>query len=908
MAKKIKHTTEDGTLDLGLDEMDAASLQEAGPVTVLGMTFPNDEECRAYFREQLRTKLPELRQIEGFPIGSDDDIINLSDPPYYTACPNPWLNDFIAEWEQEKLHLEAEGKRHPNVVVNEPYAVDVSEGKSNPIYTVHTYHTKVPHPAIMRYILNYTQPGDIVLDAFGGTGMTGLAAQSCTENNSTYTDKIVREWQNLFGISPNFGERHAICGDLSPYASNISYFYNSPINSIAFKNEVNRILEVLKSKCAWMYDVQDDKGRSIGRLNFAVWSDIFVCPSCGNEYVFWDASIDNENKCMRDTFNCPHCNATQTKKNASPAIESYFDLRLNKSVERIKSVPVIIVYKDNNNKTLQRTPTIQDFELIERINNLEFDLFYPISELPDGYNTEQPKRSRHIFNVHQFFTKRNLITLATLFDEIEKSPLSNKLRFLFTGILQRSTVMNRVHVNNYFHGGGGWNGGFLKGTLYIPNAPTETSVIEQVSDKLSAIINAVPLLPTKRGNLQYVGSADNLPILVSSIDYIFVDPPFGANINYSELNFLIEPWLKVVTNNSFEAIENKAQNKDASFYHTMMARCFSEFFRVLKPGKWMTVEFSNTSASVWNSLQTAIQQAGFIIANVSALDKKQGSFKAVTTTTAVKQDLIISCFKPSEQLLFKFENEAPETNVWDFINELLSRLPVHLEHNHKTTAVVERSPKILYDRMISFYVQHGFPVPLNAQEFQAGLRDRYAERDGMYFLPSQASKYDELRKHTDGFQASLFFVDSEQGGIAWLNNELVTPQTYQDLQPKWMQAINGVRKGDILPELMQILEENFIKESDGKWRKPNLQDDVDLEALRHKALMREFKVYVEVAQKPRGKIKEVRLEALKVGLYDLYKNNDFATTLKICNCIPQNILKEDEIVNQFWYTAMRKQE
>ncbi|MDE5924472.1 MAG: hypothetical protein K2G75_04030, partial [Muribaculaceae bacterium] len=218
---------------------------------------------------------------------------------------------------------------------------------------------------------------------------------------------------------------------------------------------------------------------------------------------------------------------------------------------------------------------------------------------------------------------------------------------------------------------------------------------------------------------------------------------------------------------------------------------------------------------------------------------------------------------------------------------------------NKTTAVVERSPKILYDRLISFYVLHGFPVPLNAQEFQAGLRERYAERDGMYFLPSQAAKYDELRKHTDGFQASLFYVDSEQGGIAWLNNELSTPQTYQELQPNWMQAINGVRKGDILPELKQILEENFIKESDGKWRKPNLQDDVDLAALRHKALMREFKVYVEVARKPRGKIKEARVEALRAGFNQCYENNDFATIIAVCDRIPQNLLTEDELLYQF---------
>ena len=143
------------TLDLNIEDTDTNVV--SGPVTCLGMAFANDDERRSYFRAELRKKLPELRHIEGFPIGSDDDIINLSDPPYYTACPNPWLNDFIAEWEEEKKQLEAEGKRSADFEVTEPYAADVSEGKSNPIYNAHTYHTKVPFLAIMRYIMHYTQ-------------------------------------------------------------------------------------------------------------------------------------------------------------------------------------------------------------------------------------------------------------------------------------------------------------------------------------------------------------------------------------------------------------------------------------------------------------------------------------------------------------------------------------------------------------------------------------------------------------------------------------------------------------------------------------------------------------------------------------------------------------------------------
>lgn len=54
-------------------------------VICLGLEFESDDARRAYFRDELRKKLPELRKIEGFPIGEDDDIINLSEPPYYNS-------------------------------------------------------------------------------------------------------------------------------------------------------------------------------------------------------------------------------------------------------------------------------------------------------------------------------------------------------------------------------------------------------------------------------------------------------------------------------------------------------------------------------------------------------------------------------------------------------------------------------------------------------------------------------------------------------------------------------------------------------------------------------------------------------------------------------------------------------
>ena len=155
------------------------------PVTCLGRTFADDDARRAFFTEQLRDHLqdPAFRAIEGFPLGEDEDILALSDPPYYTACPNPFLPQIwrVAAAARRTPRLAGAGRRTYH---REPFAADVSEGKNDPIYNAHSYHTKVPHKAIMRYILHYTEPGDIVFDGFCGTGMTGVAAQLCGDRKA----------------------------------------------------------------------------------------------------------------------------------------------------------------------------------------------------------------------------------------------------------------------------------------------------------------------------------------------------------------------------------------------------------------------------------------------------------------------------------------------------------------------------------------------------------------------------------------------------------------------------------------------------------------------------------------------------------------------------------------------------
>jgi hypothetical protein len=858
-------------------------------ITVLGKTFNSEEERRTYFREELRKKLPELKKMEGFPIGDDEDILNLSDAPFYTACPNPWLNDFIEEWEEEKKELEKDGKRVENFEVNEPYAADVSEGKNNPIYNAHSYHTKVPHPAIMRYILHYTQPGDIVFDAFAGTGMTGVAAS------------LLEEKQVLFKSVNDAGVRFSICGDLSPIASLISNNFATVSKNHSLKTELNKIISDTEKETRWMYEVVHSSLIK-GYLDNTIWSDVFLCQACQSDIVYWDAVVDFDNKTVNSTeLICSNCAQINTRKSIKRKFESVFDKKLDKVISIACSIPVLLEYSVGK-KRFKRKPQESDLILLQKIIDLDVTLFdFPFTRMMEGQESRRNDKSGFTHS-HQYYSKRNLYTLSVFKDKI-----SNSLNYIhhlptLTASLTRSTLTNRFR----FGGTGG-----LSGTLYIPSLKIERSVVPLLKSKARDLYKAEAIKKwVNRTSMTTTQSATNYENLNNnSVDYIFTDPPFGSNIFYSELNFLSEEWLAVFENIKKEAIENNGHSKSLNDYIRLMSESFRTYFKVLKPGKWMTVEFSNTSAVIWNGIQTAIQNSGFIIANVAGLDRKQGTFKTVTTATAVKQDLVISCYKPSSEFDEKFQkNQNADVSIWDFVDEHLHHLPVHLVVGNSTTAIIERSPKILFDRLIAFYVQRGLPVPIDAGKFQQGLRERFIERDGMFFTNEQVQEYDKKKAEVPNFTQLSIFVANEQDSIYWLRNILEKDRkTESDLHPFWMKEVAGnMRKGDSLPEMRTILEENFLKDDTGRWYVPNPENEADLEKLRSKRLLKLFEVYKTEAAKPKVKIKEVRVEALRAGFKQCYQDKDFKTIVLIGDRIPNNLLMEDEVLLQFYDIASSK--
>ena len=292
--------------------------EDSGPVECLGMTFKNDTARRDHFLEKLREKLkdPEFRKIEGFPIGEDEDILALSDPPFYTACPNPFLPLIVEFYGQPYNALEA---YHPT-----SFAADVKEGKSDPIYNAHSYHTKVPHQAIARYLLHYTQPGDVVLDPFCGSGMTGVAAEFCDFADIAFRHSIEADQQNV-----KWGRRVAILCDLGPATTLISRNFNVQFDVEAQVALAGHLLDEIENELGWAFETEHtgwdsndrtsasrrnlNKPTGKGTINFVVWSDVFVCSECAGDIVFWEAAMDPDNAGIKDHFQCPHWGAKSTK-------------------------------------------------------------------------------------------------------------------------------------------------------------------------------------------------------------------------------------------------------------------------------------------------------------------------------------------------------------------------------------------------------------------------------------------------------------------------------------------------------------------------------------------------------------------------------------------------------------------
>lgn len=501
----------------------------------------------------------------------------------------------------------------------------VSGGRSSAFYLAHSYHTKVPPEAIRPFIEHYTKPGDVVLDPFCGSGMTGVAAA--------------------------LAQRRAILGDLSPAAIHLSWNHTRPCPPEDLAAAFARIDSNLRADFERLYRTTH-KGEP-AKIHWTLWSTKHRCPQCEGEFLLWEA-MDRSTGRLGSRIKCPRCRRPLERS----------------ELASLGSVPAWIAYETKDGKRLEKSPDAEDVKRATSGRREKISAWYPDVQLER--NNEMYLRCalhlRGVTSLADFYTPRNLEALALLWREImavRDERVRRALAFAFTNTAWHGTRMRR------FNARGGQRP--LTGTLYIPQLSSEANVLEVMRNKIDQLQRyyraykpAQPELPAL-----LLGSATRLDAVPdASVDYVFTDPPFGSNIYYADCNLIWESWLGRVTDSAEEAVVNRALTvdkggKSLSDYADLMKTSMREIARVLKPGGWATVVFHNTDADVWRAIRDAAVDAGFAFHEAASLDRRQQSHKGYKGRSGSEDvahfDVVFNLQKPQNGA--RIRNRAADIDI-----------------------------------------------------------------------------------------------------------------------------------------------------------------------------------------------------------------------------------------------------
>lgn len=609
-----------------------------------------------------------------------------------------------------------------------PYEKPINLTRTGSIFRAHAYPTKINYRSIVPFILAHTEPGDVVYDCFAGICSTGIAAAACTEPDESLLSQLNNEAKSRV----KWGKRKAICLDIGVLPTFIGRTLLKPIDIEKFAELFDEVMKEIEEEWKWIYQVED-KNESEGEMRYTFWSEIIQCPNCGRKNRYTDIFVDFDEGNFLSKGICPECSAEIDKRNAEPVTEKVYDRLLEDTRVSVKRVPVKI-FGESEGKTWSREVTEKDKSLLEEIEKAPLpEWVEPIPILTGEDEWGELYRSgyhRGISHLHHFYTHRNFLALSVLYDAARQIP--KKFRRYFEFIVSsyngtHSTLMTRFVFKS------GKNKPVITsaqpGVLYIPSCPVEKNVFRGVKRKFRQFKKAMKTIRKWKPDVDvYTRPAQDSRLDSNSVDYIFTDPPFGNDIQYSEINFISEAWLGAFTNNSQETIISDFQNKTLSTYEELLKQAFRESYRVLKENHYMTVIFHSRKKEIWNSLRRAITHAGFEIVKSSILDREQTSFKQTTTKGAVQKDPIILAKKTGKNIEF-VPKEGKET-VEEFIAHRLEKID---EFDSK-----ERTFDYLFSRYVGNCITKKDEVDLSADEFRQVLEEIAVCKEKKWYLKGGA--------------------------------------------------------------------------------------------------------------------------------------------------------------------------
>ena len=565
-------------------------------------------------------------------------------------------------------------------------------------YNTFPYPTKISPEAIAVYIASATNPDDTVLDAFAGSGSTGIAALLAEHP----TEKM-QETANALGVGPIWGKRNAILYEIGTYAAFATKTITNRLTAAEYARAVDDFIKKAEKLASGMYAAKSPDGRD-GYIRYAIWTEVLICPECDAEIEYFKNGTSRNPATFYDKIECPHCHRTSLVEAMSFATEEHYDKLLKKTILR-KKRRIAWVYGTSGKENWDRIATEDDIALVQKLEKE----FSP-SDDPRKIEWGDLHRAGYHFGIshlHHFYTSRNYLVMSELWKLAECYPEreANALKLLLLSYNgAHCTLMTRIvakHDSRDFV-----LTGAQSGVLYISKLPVEKNILLGLRRKAKPFQEAYKMLENCHGTVEVRNiSSEFMSEPDKSIDFVFTDPPFGDFIPYAEVNQINELWLPAVTERSSEVIISAAQNKDVDTYRNMLARVFGEIRRVTKDDRPIAVVFHAAKAAVWGAFSEVIQISGLEIKQSSFLDKTQASFKQVVSKTSVQGDPLFLLKKAG----------LGKNGIMD--EEQILQMIVK-ENPHET----ELECRHCYSLYIGKCMEYGSPVTLDASEFYAYIQ------------------------------------------------------------------------------------------------------------------------------------------------------------------------------------------
>lgn len=700
-----------------------------------------------------------------------DGLMGSEMPEEFYVCdrPNPRLREFVV------AHAAPfDPKADSYLVAPFSNALHV-ENRRSAINDLHIYWSKKPHDAVQAYVDHYALPGSVVLDPFCGSGGTALCAlrRGCP----------------------------AIAIDLSPAATFITKYYCTPVKLDDFELALAEVDKLTRPVIDWLYEARTAQGAK-ATVAYTVWSQVFQCPRCLSPIPLGlcvDVPGINKDGTPRKSRTggqvttpvCPICHSRGVRQ------------EIDAGSPRLGRIPIrssLLVRKGTkqrrNAKTYPypyadiRTPSSVSLESIaqackspeerfeiERLMEIrDHDIPYPYPRTRMMHSQE--KRWGVLWRagvadfstVDELFEKRALWGLAAYFDAVRKVECPSDVKDALLGVLS-SALWNCSRMYRERKAGGGPQ----EGVYYLPPLSREVNIANVIAGKARTFVEAnreiAQSLKSAHLLISTQSATDLSGIPANSVDYIFTDPPYSWKVPYGELNFLWESFLQLRNDwHDQEVIVSDVRGVGETEWGNRLRQALGECYRVLKPGRCLTLCYHDNSAGTWERLQDIMAECGFMpeeTAGALSIGTGQKSLKQLTSGTITQRDLVINFRKPKPNELAGCDGSTTD-DISTFRDSALEIIRDYLANHPGTTK--DR----IYDELVSRLVRQNRMTSHNFEELLLLVGEPAGDRQDSWFLRDYDSdKLDaaeSARENTASMSLRQFISDCleqhpEQEGV-----------------------------------------------------------------------------------------------------------------------------------------------